>query len=324
MAMEYMALTVDEVASPVEQKLYVFEDPDYVLSDDETPQAGVTYYLGYDDDDDFSLYEEVDESEVTNPRLELLYEYDDNADIYVQSEDDEPVEGKTYYRYAADVIDYSGQTAPSDYLIVDVEDEAITNPMAEELFVYENGTYVRTQDTTPNMYTQYFRRIVQELVEVEEDDIEEDSLLYASVPTPNIIEEPYDGLAVESNEYAVAFTAFVVNPNASRLYEYVKSGNSGSFVMTSDTELQERKIYYERIVKSDYRSFAIPEGGTPALCGVFELVNGSYVVSTDATVVSGKTYYVYDPVEPEFDELGDPTDPAYMLGPEEAVFVADE
>lgn len=317
--MLYIELSFDEIYSPLEQELYVLEDNVYVPVDTDDVDENLVYYMAFDDEDEgvFEPYELVPHQLITNPKSLKLYVYDDEDDTYVLTEDEEVDQNTEYYRYASDTINYESVN-DNLYFVVDLEYEEITNPSESGLYVYQDEMYVPTTDIEPVSEVMYYRFIDPDPVEEEEDDVEYDEESYILGPTPDVIAEPDDGLSTENEEYSIAVTTFVTNPSSMGLYEYVETNGAGSFTPTSDTEVDPYKIYYEHIIPTDYRPFDIPEGGTPIEFDVFEKNGDEYEVSMDETVVSGKTYYVYDPFYPDYEEFGEPGDVEFELEPDEA------
>lgn len=112
-----------EAENPKAEGYYELVDGAYVLTTDETPEAGKSYYSKF-------TRTVVDEAG-TNPKADGLYEL--TGDVYTPSDDTEIVEGKTYY--AANVSEATELTADADYVLTFDDDGylviTLTDPEAE-------------------------------------------------------------------------------------------------------------------------------------------------------------------------------------------------
>lgn len=231
-------------------------------------------------------YIAVDHVDIVSPVDEGLYEYLNGG--YILSADTVVNTEKTYYMLEEDIDD------EPDYAEADVE----TGDPVQGLYEYDENadTYFLTSDTIALDGKVYYERIDME-----------DSV-------------PYD----ENALYCLA-TEIVEDPNESGFYEKTSTG----YVLTEDTFYDEGKAYYILIEDLDYdllveeeeepefdfsnaediaveseSEFSVPIAGSnnflfaymtfvenPHEEGLYEIVNGVYVVTQDTTVNADKIYY---------------------------------
>lgn len=231
-------------------------------------------------------YYVVDFEDIENPVEEGLYEYEGGA--YVLSEDEEPDPETTYYMYD----DYDGDDDEPEYIELDL---AVGAPVIG-LYEYDDGEYFLTDDTVAVSGKTYY--------------------------------EYFDGNSYESPSEAdgyYAVTDGVYDPAGQGLYE---RATDGSYFQTADSDPDPDKTYYlptGSLIKSEidedvgdpmydpaytvidgvretelayadvnaenfvYAHTAFTED--PSAEGLYEIVDGLYVLTSDTSLVKGKTYY---------------------------------
>lgn len=227
-------------------------------------------------------YYPVDPIDIESPVAEDLYELDDGD--YVPSEDVYPDPEKTYYM--------EDDEEEADYEEVDVE---AGEELDEETYELIGEQYVLTADTVAQAGKTYYT--------------------YTGVA----YQEPFD---VDSLYYV--FSEYVANPSLEGLYE---KSLTGEYFLTSDTEYDEDKVYYKELEPAEKPlidetpsspyfppSDLVTEGivepaqatvisslsmvyartrhiTDPNAAGLYEIVEGAYVLTADTELVKGKTYY---------------------------------
>lgn len=231
-------------------------------------------------------YYVVDIIDIESPVNEGLYELD--GGVYVLSEDLYPDEDKTYYDYDED----EEPEEEDEYEEIDVDPG---DPLEGDIYELSEGEYVLTEDEIAVSGKSYYVYTVHQY----EPPVDTDKLYYV-------------------------FPDFVADPSAEGLYERTEDGR---YFLTSDTLYDEDKVYYmetgdlvkEAVVDeeqtpyyppSDIISDGVrdPEEATiasgmnmvyawtanvsdPSAKGFYEISNGAYVLTQDAELVKGKTYY---------------------------------
>lgn len=310
----------EEITNPREAKLYEHSE-DYELTDDITVNPDTIYYRFDEDTDPPYTAVDTEEEEIENPRESDLFEF---VETYTLTEDTTVILDKAYYRYAADELNYEENNLELEYYPVDTDEEGITNPSEAGLFVFEDGLYEETEDTTVVDGVIYYSPM-SDLDDGEEPDnvVEEDPDDVNMTPTETPVNdyEPADLPTVAStDEYVPVTMPYGGNPYAMGLY--IVTNNT--YILTSDTEPVVGRTYYRYFNMSDYLAYEPKEGESPYVMQLRELINGEYVFSNDPEPVSGKTYYRYDPIDPPYLEFDDPYDEDCLLGPYDGEPVAEE
>ena len=292
----YSEVSHNDIVSPVDEGLYEYNAGSYNLSMDTEVVNSKTYYEyddydSEDDPDDEVIYE-VYSIEPDDSPIDLeLYELKPGGN-YVLTEDEEPVSGKTYYEifypyYTDDFLDETDQYYPFDE-----EEDGLTNPVEQGLYEYVDGLYILSEDTVPNPEKVYYVDGDSEYEYLDELDIDNET---ADLLLDDLIDESEfptfeetDSYTTEGN-FVYAFTEYINDPSAEGLYEI----QNGSYVLTSDTEVIRRKIYYKQYIYSDYyvADMTGVEDPSAELIYYYELINGSYVLTEDTSVDAQKTYY---------------------------------
>ena len=303
--MQYVIVEHEDIGSPVEEGLYELIDGSYVLSEDEEVYEDKTYYMVLPDDDpEVTDYAYADAEVEVGEDASGLYEYDSVSDTYILTSDITVQAGKEYFV----LVDQRPVNIPDDegsrYYIVE---EEVENPFEAGLYEIVDDVYTLTEDTVYDAEKKYYRQIVLE------------GSKYAEVDTET-------GDAVEG------------------LYEYDSS--SGSYILTEDITAQMGKHYFELVSDFDIAGEdeydplysledVVPEGvkeepivalpedflfawlevvENPQLEGLYEVVNGAYVLTSDTEVVEGKTYFEYKPYSDYYAaDMSEEDDPSYSL-----------
>ncbi len=246
-------------------------------------------------------YISLDYSEVDFPLDEGLYELINGS--YIPTEDEIPVTGKTYY--ISD--DEEEESEPQDPEYYAYEVGALDNPSELGLYELEDGEYVITEDTVPVSGKIYYEVL---------DSLDDDDPL---------------GIEDADDEYYAVEEEDIVNPTDEGLYEYDEE--SSTYFLTTDTFYVEGKTYYapyetaevEEIEDEDippvnsyiddpdpleaasndeadvvtdlnaseFRYAYLGFVTDPHAEGLYELVNGRFVLTSDTEVDLYKLYYVH-------------------------------
>lgn len=292
---QYYEVSHNDILSPVDEGLYEYRSNSYEPSTDTSVNTSKTYYEydDYDSEDDPEeepVYEAYDIEADDSPVDLELYELVDGN--YVLTEDEEPSGGKTYYEvfypyYTDEFLDETEQYYPFDE-----EEDELTNPVAQGLYEYVDGMYILSEDTVPDEEKVYYVDSDSEYEYVDDLEIEDDT---AEMSLDDIIDEndfptfeETDSYTTEGN-FVYAFTEYITDPSAEGFYEI----QNGAYVLTTDTEVIRRKIYYKQYIYSDYyvADMTGVEDPSASLIYYYELVNGSYALTEDTEVDAQKTYY---------------------------------
>lgn len=234
-------------------------------------------------------YVEIDHDDISNPYEEGLYEK--VGSNYVLTTDTVVAPAKTYYLYD----DYDEADEGEDYIPVEVD---VGDPVVG-YYEYVGEDYVLTTDTVAVSGKEYYEYF-----------------------DGNSYENPSD---YDSRYYI--FNEVVTNPSAAGLYEI---DSDGIYVLTQDTEYDDEKNYYypvgslDRVLVEAEESApvfdpanVVPTGvpdvpvaysdpgasnflyartrfvENPQAEGLYEVVDGYYVLTQDTSLTRGKAYYKY-------------------------------
>lgn len=282
--MAYYVVDFIDIISPVDEGLYEYDEGEYVLSEDESPDREKIYY-GYEEDEEpveEDEYEEID-VDVGDDLDDETYEFVDGE--YVITADETAQAGKSYFVYTGTLYAPPIDVDTLYYAITDVVENPVEAGLYERL---SDGRYVLTEDTDYDEDKVYYKALEEADKQPIEEIVSDPYYSPSDIVSDGNQEEEIATVATGLN-MVYAWTDCVDDPSAAGLYEIV----NGAFVLTQDTELVEGKAYYQHYVYNDYYQADMTgiENPSFSLNPYYELVNGSYVKTTDTEVSPLKAYY---------------------------------